>query len=282
MRQVFTSPRLANVEAVAKLLEDAGIATKISNGRSYRGKFDRGISYREGGGEGNQAAVWVLRSEDQPQARAMLREAGLLDSTRPDRQRDSFLPEHLRVGGAASAPAKRWLSPGRLKVLLLIGIAFAMALITLWQRRPAAPVATAPVASSPATPVIRGPEVLAARTAAPVVQRVDVPSALATLLIARAVRERGIDEACVRVDEEAPSERVIELLAKAGKPKLADAARCGEGTKLPRIDIDEYMTDGSGVGTVRMRVHQGAMRIDQRFDVERQGHDWRVTGSTRR
>ena len=77
MRQVFTSPRLANVESVAKLLEDAGIATKISNGRSYRGKFDRGVRYRDTGGE-NQAAVWVIRSEDQPRAREMLREAGLL------------------------------------------------------------------------------------------------------------------------------------------------------------------------------------------------------------
>lgn len=281
MRQVFTSPRLANVEAVAQLLEDAGIATKISNGRSYRGKFDRGMSYREGSGEGNQAAVWVLRSEDQPQARAMLREAGLLDSTRPDRQRDSFLPEHLRVGGSQAVSAKRWLSPGRLKMLLLIGIAFAMMLITLWQRRPTAPVATSNTVSNPA-PVVQGPTVLAARTAAPVVQRVDVPSALATLLLGRAAGERGIAEACVRIDEEAPSDRVVELLAKAGKPKPAEAARCGEDTKLPRIDIDEYMTDGSGVGTVRMRIHQGAMRIDQRFDVERQGHDWRVTGSTRR
>ena len=281
MRQVFTSPRLANVEAVAQLLEDAGIATKISNGRSYRGRFDRGISYREGGGEGNQAAVGGLRSEDQPQARAMLREAGLLDSTRPDRQRDSFLPEHLRVGGAAPVSAKRWLSPGRLKVLLLIGIAFAMALITLWQRRPTSPAAPSQPVSNPA-PAVQGPAVLAARTAAPVVQRVDVPSALATLLLGRAAGERGINEACIRIDEEAPSERVVELLAEGGKPKPAEAARCGEGTQLPRIDIDEYMTDGSGVGTVRMRVHQGAMRIDQRFDVERQGHDWRVTGSTRR
>ena len=74
MRQVFTSPRLTNVEAVAALLEEAGIATKITNGPSYRGKFDRGMSYRDTGGD-NQAAVWVMRSEDQPRAREMLEAA---------------------------------------------------------------------------------------------------------------------------------------------------------------------------------------------------------------
>ena len=187
MRQVFSSPRLANVEAVAKLLEEAGIAIKITNGRSYRGNFDRGISYR-GGGEDGHAAVWVTRSEDQPRARQMLRDAGLLDSTRPDQQRDSFLPDHLRMGGAKTVSSGRWLSPGRLKVLLLIAIALVMGLAALWQRRsdptPATTVVTPTrtLANIPA-PTTPNPDVLNARNAAPVIQRVDVPSALATLLI---------------------------------------------------------------------------------------------------
>lgn len=280
MRQVFTSPRLANVEAVAQLLDEAGIANKISNGRSYRGRFDRGVSYREGGGEGEgeQAAVWVLRSEDQPRARDMLREAGLLDSTRPDRQRDSFLPDHLRAG-AQPTTAARGLSPGRLKLILLIGIVGVMAMVALWQRRPApAAVAAAPTV----TPVAQGPTVLAARSVSPVVQRVDVPSALAALLLARAGSERGMPEACVRVDDATPGERTVALAAQAGAPALAEAARCGDGTALPRIDIHEYMTDGSGSGTVRMHIRQGAMRVDQHFEVQRDGHDWRITGSSRR
>ena len=277
MRQVFTSPRLANVESVAKLLEDAGIATKISNGRSYRGKFDRGVSYRDTGGE-NQAAVWVIRSEDQPRAREMLREAGLLDSTRPDQQRDSFLPEHLRVGGQAEVPGARWLSPGRLKVVLLVAIALVMAMVVLWQRRPD----PQPAAAGAPTTVPTGPGVLTARNVAPLVQRVDVPSALAALLIARAAGERNLDQACVEIDGAAPSQRVVTLLAgMRSSPHLVDAARCGEGSTLPRIRIDDYQTDGSGTGTVRMRVQQGAMRVDQRFDVVREGFDWRVTGSSR-
>ena len=37
MRQVFTSARLENVEAVADLLRAEGIEVQITNGRSYRG-----------------------------------------------------------------------------------------------------------------------------------------------------------------------------------------------------------------------------------------------------
>lgn len=279
MRQVFTSPRLTNVEAVAALLEEAGIATKITNGRSYRGKFDRGMSYRDTGGD-NQAAVWVMRSEDQPRAREMLREAGLLDSTRPDQQRDSFLPEHLRAGGRKEIAATRWLSPGRLKVLLLIAIALVMALVVIWQRRPA------PQAQGVSAPLIgtqpSGPGVLAARNAAPIVQRVDVPSALATLLVSRIASERNISAACLQVDEAMPSARVLELLTSTGNmPKLADPATCDGTNELPSIRIDDYQTDGSGSGTVRVRVQRGDLRVDQRFDVVREGYDWRVTGSSK-
>ena len=37
MRQVFSSPRLENVERVSQLLEEAGIETRITHGRSYKG-----------------------------------------------------------------------------------------------------------------------------------------------------------------------------------------------------------------------------------------------------
>ena len=37
MRQVFRSPRLENVEGVKALLEEHGIATYLSGGRSYKG-----------------------------------------------------------------------------------------------------------------------------------------------------------------------------------------------------------------------------------------------------
>ena len=45
MRKVFSSQRLENVEAVAELLRAEGIAVKIANGRSYRGRRRGGFSY---------------------------------------------------------------------------------------------------------------------------------------------------------------------------------------------------------------------------------------------
>ena len=98
----------------------------------------------------------------------------------------------------------------------------------------------------------------------------------------RAAGERGIADACVEIDGSAPSARVTELLAGIDDaPRLAEATRCGEGSTLARIRIDDYQTDGSGTGSVRMRVQQGAMRVDQRFEVVREGYDWRITGSSR-
>ena len=45
MRQVFTSVRLENVEAVERLLNEAGIQTKLSQGRSWKGNSRREFSY---------------------------------------------------------------------------------------------------------------------------------------------------------------------------------------------------------------------------------------------
>ncbi|MEO8741591.1 MAG: pathogenicity-like protein [Lysobacteraceae bacterium] len=94
MRSVFTSPRLENVEAVAKMLVDAGIEVKVSQDRSYKGNRRRQFSFRESGNASENPQVWVLKAEDQPKARQILREAGLIDSTRPEffSQSQSYLP----------------------------------------------------------------------------------------------------------------------------------------------------------------------------------------------
>src|SRR5688572_13227741 len=119
MRQVFSSPRLENVEGIAKMLEDQGIEVRITHGRSYKGGWGGRRSYREAGGP--QPAVWVVRSEDQPKARQLLRDAGLLDSTRAGS--DSFLSPSVHAGApegpVAPAPQKRAF---RYKIALLIAI----------------------------------------------------------------------------------------------------------------------------------------------------------------
>ena len=97
MREVFSSPRLENVEKVAEYLEQEGIQVRITNGRSYHGNRRRHFSYRAGVNNGPQAAVWVIHSEDQPRARALMREAGLAGpTTRPI--------AHSPVGTAEAVP----------------------------------------------------------------------------------------------------------------------------------------------------------------------------------
>ena len=83
MRQVFSSQRIETVEGVAKLLTDAGIAVHISNGRSYQSKRSGQFSYTEPVKAQLQPAVWVRHAEDQPRARELLRQAGLLETPRP-------------------------------------------------------------------------------------------------------------------------------------------------------------------------------------------------------
>ena len=111
MRQVFSSLRLENVESVAELLRDAGIEVRITDGRSYKGAMRSRASYSDQ--DAPKPAVWVVHSEDHIRARDVLRENGLLESTRPT---DSFQPLSFRQEEAVytKSPAqKRMLSRWR-------------------------------------------------------------------------------------------------------------------------------------------------------------------------
>lgn len=138
MRQVFTSLRIETVEGVATLLKDAGIEVYLANGRSYHSKRSGQFSYAEPMKLKQQASVWVTRAEDQPRARQILRDAGLLASTRPGQG------DPLAFAGAEplEEPKKRSLA-WRIRVGLLVAIAIA-ALITVTRHR-SAPGASPPV-----------------------------------------------------------------------------------------------------------------------------------------
>ena len=121
MRSVFTSPRLENVEAVAKMLEDAGIEVRVSQDRSYKGNRRRPFSYRDSANANAEEnpQVWVIKAEDQPRARQILRDGGLIDSTRPEfKQVSSYLPPS-RLGSVAPKRDRRAMVVLRLRLLLL-------------------------------------------------------------------------------------------------------------------------------------------------------------------
>lgn len=143
MRQVFSSQRIETVEGVARLLTDAGIPVHISNGRSYQSKRSGQFSYTEPVKAQQQPAVWVRHAEDQPRARELLRQAGLLETTRPGQG------PTLTFRSAQDTPAvpqRSWAWRVRLVLLALIALAAAI----MWMRRPV-PAPDAPLPPPPQT-----------------------------------------------------------------------------------------------------------------------------------
>jgi len=82
MRQIFSSPRIENVERVVALLNEAGIETRVTNRRAYSGHDYKGPSYSGKQDQSSWPAVWIVKAEDQPRARAMLRDIGIAPATR--------------------------------------------------------------------------------------------------------------------------------------------------------------------------------------------------------
>ena len=124
MRQMYTSPRLSNVEGVSKLLDEHGIENKISQGRTYKGVSRREFSFRETEkAKDEQPAVWVLKPEDYTRARELLHEAGLIEVA--GTRETSYLPDNLQFKESTGKPdpAARIF---RIK-LVLLGIIAAMA-----------------------------------------------------------------------------------------------------------------------------------------------------------
>jgi hypothetical protein len=147
MRQVFSSQRLETVEGVAKLLSDAGIEVHVSNARSYRSRRGGQFSYSEPMAANQQAAVWIRHAEDQPRAREILREAGLLETTRPG-GRPSLICSDAVV---ETPPRGRWAWRIRLILLAIIALAVIITVMRHRQAKTALPVAPS-LQTQPATP----------------------------------------------------------------------------------------------------------------------------------
>lgn len=268
MRQVFTSPRIENVEGVARMLEDAGIEVRITHGRSYRGAIRGNFSYRadERERQGPEPAIWIVRSEDQLRAREMLRGAGLLESTRTPS--DSFLVPTVHGREASTGGDPRRKRAFRLKIALLVVIAVAVALgfLALRKTPPAVPAATAPAA--PVSASVAEPTYVIA-----------TPPALAETLLRIELEAQAPALACVAIDGKDPSP---ELLARLGSQAraLQPASACERTRADLRFDVNQYRTDGSGVGTVRLDMVHRTGEEDQpetrTLEVERTGDAWRI------
>lgn len=271
MRQVFSSPRLENVERVAELLRAEAIEVRIVNGRSYKGSRRSTFSYREGA-SGPRPSVWVVRAEDQTRARALLREAGLLQNLPSTR---SYLGQgEVVFATERPAPRQGMSRASKVRYTLLGGAALVTALA--WLSRPDADAPTADesavIADAPAAEARRLDMV--PPTVEATVNRLPVPQALAeTLLAAELAGLEGT--ACVAVDGRAPSAPLLAALESTA-PDVRSAPACDDADAAPRLDIANYRTDGSGRGTVDMIIDVDGARTSRTLDVVRDGRTWSV------
>ena len=278
MRQLFSSARIENVEAVARLLEEAGIEVRISNGRSYRGAIRGNFSYREGTGSGPRPAVWVIRSDQQPEARRMLREAGLLQET--TNRGESFLPPPPSLAGGTASPLSAR-GGGRFRYGLLMGVAVMVALVMIAYRASrgdgdADPgMAAAPAVSAPATAPAAAPVASPDPAVMPMIASlpddafvVATPPALAATLLRAELAAAGSRRACLAIDGSDPDPALLQALADEGLD-VAAGSTCGEGRLA--VAVSGYATDGSGSGTVQLAVGD---EEPQALAVRREGRDW--------
>lgn len=138
MRQIFNSQRVETVEGVAKLLLDAGIEVRITNGRSYHSKRGSQFSYLDTSKATTHPTLWVVHANDQPRAREILRDARLLETTRRDHPTAQFA---FRDQVGEVAPRRNW--AWRIRIGLLLVIA-AVAMVVVMRHRSAPPAAPAP------------------------------------------------------------------------------------------------------------------------------------------
>ena len=275
MRQVFSSARLENVERVAELLRGDGIEVRITDGRSYKGGRRTTVSYRDTG-EATRPAVWIVKSEDAARAREILREAGLLDSTRPGAAKLTF---RSQFGDEATrTPAQKRAT--RIKAALIVGIVIVIVFEFMHAARQpnVAPAAPAPLAASPVTGPFDG------RVAA-------TPPALAQAVLQKELAAVDTPVACLAVDRrDAPAEVRTALTPPAGVT-LVSSSHCARiadedrgsvhrasGRKATMIDVDHFRPSAPDAGTIEYTAYHHRMWAKYKtLEVKRVAGQWRVT-----
>ncbi|MDR0184727.1 hypothetical protein [Lysobacter arvi] len=248
MRQVFSSQRLENVETVAQMLRDADIEVRITNGRSYKGGRRGTFSYSDSDGGSPKPAVWIVRSEDTVKARQILREAGLLETTR-----ESFAGPSFRLNADDTpARAKTQSRALRIKLALIAGIAIVGALAIRHVVKtdiPTEALKTHPLDGSLA----------------------QIPQPLAAAVFTQELPNTRIDVACLSIDGADASPELVQamqpLLAQPRGRDVVPASQC------VRNSDDEVGSSQRGTGKPAVIVDVHAFRPQSRDD------DGRVTGT---
>src|SRR5690606_35120826 len=214
--QVFSSARIENAQAVAKLLADQDIEVRLDNPRGLRSSIRGNFSYRDHHQPAPRATVWVIRSDDQPRARQLLREAGLLEASPANPS--SFLPS---VGHDARLRTQSPTRRARMRLGLLVLAAVALA---LWLNQFRNPRWDLP---EPAPAADRALQPIAADADA--VRRIPAPRALAATLAAMELATVPAAALCLSLDGEEADTAALAVARAAGLDPQPSAACAGPG-----------------------------------------------------
>lgn len=272
MRQVFSSSRLENVEGVAQLLRDAGIEVRVTNDRSYKGNRRSSFSYAEQPKE--RPAVWVVRSGDQLRARDLLREAGLIDSTRVEESHHAPFRFQSRIDQTRTPGQKRAF---RVKVGLLLCIAVVLGLAMFHNLR-----------NRPAPVPAQDPAELALKTHAFDGGVAPIPNALAAAVFDQQLAEADQLTQCLRVDRADASRKLLNALARP-KLRLLPASQCVEesdeeqgsraldGQPAELIQVHAFRPSSADAGTIEYTAyHHRLQAVYKTLEVKRVEGAWTV------
>ena len=272
MRQVFSSPRLENVESVAALLREAGIEVRITDGRSYKGNRRSAPSYSEPARDASRPAVWVVKSEDSLRARELLRDNGLLESTRPsDVARPRFRSEYDDTPSRTPAQKRAF----RIKLALIGGIVIVSGMA--FYRAPQAPtvqdVAVPPFGKRAAVLVPVAEAVLAKELA----------GIVATPVACLAVD--GADAPMAVRDALRPPDRLT-IVPVSHCRRIADeeTGSVHPNSKQPAtiVDVSNFRPTSADAGTVEYSAYHHRMLARYKtLEVKRVAGRWQVTRTIR-
>jgi hypothetical protein len=253
MRQVFSSPRMENVERLAALLNEAGIETRITHARSYKGGLRGNFSYRDHVRTDPIPAVWVVKSEDQPAAREILRKAGLLDSTRV--ATGYALPVfRTETPLAVDDPARKRAFRLKAGLLLVIGVVIVLAFLSRHSPVP-------PAANPAATQAVLPPGISA------------TPDSLALAVLSGELPRQPGQRVCLAIDGGDPPGSLMAALPAPPRSVLP-VSQCPP--HVQSLAVGNYRRHGAS-GTIDLvRARDGRSLVTHSYVVRPEGAGWRV------
>jgi hypothetical protein len=124
MRQIYTSPRQENIDAVVALMAEHGIEATVANRSNYNRPTWQRFSYtQQQDTRDSWAQVWITSAYDYTRARTLLRELGIEPVIRHG--------DELAASRNPSPTTQRQHTVARARRIVLLGVLVAFVMVVL-------------------------------------------------------------------------------------------------------------------------------------------------------